>query len=273
MGTPDAILFPILAGAGLAAALAGPFVYRRIRAANANARAALAEADKARRLLAASPDSSFMFEPATGNEFCSRRLARLFGLGDDGRGVRFVDVLGKLDPADAEALMRAVTGLRAQGTRFETVVTKDGAILAVAGTRAADAAGHPIADAVWFRPVPDILAARPPAAPPHDAAPPSDPHPGGLTEILDALGAPIAVFGADGRLQACNAACARLWRMERPWLETGPALGEILEGLRARRRLPEVADFRVYKAEQAALLTLADAPPPILMHLPDNTVL
>ena len=112
MTTPDAILFSILGGAALALALAAPFAWRRLRLAEIDVRAAEADADRARALLAASPDASFMFEAATGNEFCSRRLARLFDLAEDGRGVRFVDVLGRLQAADAEALMRAVARLR-----------------------------------------------------------------------------------------------------------------------------------------------------------------
>lgn len=276
MDTPESILLPLLVGAGLALGLAAPFVYRRIRAAEANARAAEADADKARALLAASPDATFVFEAQTGNEFCSRRLARLFGLGDDGRGVRFVDVLGRLAPADAEALMRAVAPLRADGTRFETALVKDGALIAVAGTRARDSAGHAVADAVWFRPIPETARNEgdpEPSAVKTDGAPAPVVAASPLAEVLDALTAPIAVFAADGRLQACNAACARLWRVDPAWLETSPAFGEILEALRARRRLPEVADFRAYKAEQTALLTMAAAPAPVLMHLPDDTVL
>lgn len=276
MGTLDTVLFPLLIGAGLALGLAAPFAWRRIRAAEANARAAEGDADKARALLAASPDATFVFEAHTGNEFCSRRLARLFGLGDDGRGVRFVDVMGRLAPADAEALMRAVAPLRADGTRFETALVKDGALIAVAGTRARDSAGHTVADAIWFRPIPEI--ARNESAPESPTAKAGDtpapiPTASPLAEVLDALTAPIAVFAADGRLQACNAACARLWRVDAGWLETGPAFGEILEALRARRRLPEVADFRAFKAEQMALLTVVAPPSPMLMHLPDDTVL
>ena len=292
MDTPDAILFPILGGAALALALAWPFAHRRLRRVEADARAAEADADKARALLAASPDASFMFEAGTGNEFCSRRLARWFDLADDGRGVRLVDVLGRLEAADAEALMRAVTQLRADGTRFETALMKDGGLIAVAGSRARDAQGRPIADAIWFRPVPETAQNQkapetaqnqkapelprpelPAAAVAEDGKSPAAPMAPPLSEVLNALTAPVAVFAADGRLQACNAACARLWRVDAPWLETGPSLGDILEALRARRRLPEVTDFRAYKAEQAALLRLTAPPPPVLMHLPDDTVL
>lgn len=277
----DGILLPLLIGAGLALGLAAPFVYRRIRAAEANARAAEGDADKARALLAASPDATFVFEAQTGNEFCSRRLARLFDLGDDGRGVRFVDVMGRLASADAEALMRAVGPLRADGIRFEIVLVKDGALIAVAGTRARDSAGHAVADAIWFRPVPEtstLEAARnegdsePSAVKADDARAPV-PTALPLAEVLNVLTVPIAVFAADGRLRACNAACARLWRVDAAWLETGPALGDILEALRARRRLPEVTDFHAFKAEQMALLTSPVPPSPVLMHLPDDTVL
>jgi signal transduction histidine kinase len=267
------LLYPALT-AGIALLMGAPAVlYYKRAAERASNRALLAaeDADRARALLAACPDASFVFEGARGTEFCSRRLARLLGLGADGHALRFADVLAALPPADAETLARATERLRSDGTIFDTVVTRGGIPIAVAGTRARDAGGGTVADSLWFRPMPGTPA---PSTPASEAAPsPSAEGETFAADILESLATPVAVFAPDGRLAACNAACAGLWRLERRWLETGPHLGEVLEALRARRRLPEVPDFHAYKAEQLALLRLAQPAQPALIHLPDDTVL
>jgi signal transduction histidine kinase len=265
------LLYPAL-GAGAALLLGTPFVlYWKRAAARSSAQALLAaeDADRARALLAACPDASFVFEGERGTEFCSRRLARLLGLGADGHALRFADVLAALPPADAETLARATERLRRDGAIFDAVVTRDGAPIVVTGTRARAALGDTVADSLWFRPIPEIYAlhARPPSAPPAAASNAT------TAEVLEFIATPVALFAADGRLEACNGACAGLWRLERAWLETGPNLGEILEALRARRRLPEVPDFHAYKAEQMALLRLAQPAPPARIFLPDDTAL
>ncbi len=268
----ESLLYPALT-AGIALFLGVPVVLYYKRAAGRAATQALLaaeDADRARALLAACPDASFVFEGARGTEFCSRRLARLLGLGSDGHALRFADVLAALAPADAETLARATERLRSDGTIFDTVVMRGGIPIAVAGTRARDAGGGTVADSLWFRPMPGPPA---PEAQPLPADAPATANATAAADILESLVTPVAVFAADGRLAACNGSCAGLWRLERRWLETGPHWGEILEALRARRRLPEVPDFHAYKAEQLALLGLAQPAPPALIHLPDDTVL
>jgi len=152
----ESLLYPALT-AGIALFLGAPVVlYYKRAAERASSRALLAaeDADRARALLAACPDASFVFEGARGAEFCSRRLARLLGLGSDGHALRFADVLAALAPADAETLARATERLRSDGTIFDTVVTRGGIPIAVAGTRARDAGGGTVADSLWFRPMP-----------------------------------------------------------------------------------------------------------------------
>jgi signal transduction histidine kinase len=91
--------------------------------------------------------------------------------------------------------------------------------------------------------------------------------------VLENLQSAIAIYGPDKRLQFFNQAYVSLWGFEEGWLETGPTLGEVLEDLRARRRLPEYADFRSFKESQLELFTsLIDADEDLL-HLPDGTTL
>ncbi|HTI85862.1 MAG TPA: ATP-binding protein [Alphaproteobacteria bacterium] len=91
--------------------------------------------------------------------------------------------------------------------------------------------------------------------------------------VLEKLGTAIAIYGPDARMTFFNAAFARLWDLEDDWLRTGPSFGEVLEELRARRRLPEQADFKTYKREMTGLFTSLLETREELLHLPDERVL
>ena len=92
-------------------------------------------------------------------------------------------------------------------------------------------------------------------------------------EVLDNLSTAIAIFGPDRRLSFCNAAYATLWRFDPVWLADEPSLGEILDRLRERRQLPEVADFRAFKEKQGGLFNSLSEPVETLLHLPDGRTL
>jgi signal transduction histidine kinase len=91
--------------------------------------------------------------------------------------------------------------------------------------------------------------------------------------VLEKLGTAIAIYGADSRMTFFNAAFAHLWDIEEDWLRSGPSLGEVLEELRARRRIPEQVDFKVYKKEVLGLFTSLLEAREELLHLPDERVL
>ena len=98
-------------------------------------------------------------------------------------------------------------------------------------------------------------------------------HTAAHAEVLERLGAAIAVFGPDTRLTFFNQAYARLWEMDESWLRGQPTHAEVLEELRARRRLPEYADYQSYKRERLGRYTRLIEPVEELMHLPDGTTL
>lgn len=98
-------------------------------------------------------------------------------------------------------------------------------------------------------------------------------------EALDQLKNGIAIFGADRRLEFFNPALARLWRLDPVWLEGRPDHRAILDALRERRRLPDMADFPGWKAQMLALYTRATWAgtaanfPDEIWHLADATAL
>ncbi|MGH7092685.1 MAG: ATP-binding protein, partial [Stellaceae bacterium] len=64
-----------------------------------------------------------------------------------------------------------------------------------------------------------------------------------------------------------------LWGLEADWLAGEPALDEVLERLRERRRIPELVDFRGFKRQQLATFTSLIEPQQEMLHLPDGRTL
>jgi signal transduction histidine kinase len=92
-------------------------------------------------------------------------------------------------------------------------------------------------------------------------------------KVLESIHAAVAIYGADKRLKFANSAFAALWGIETDWLATGPSLDELLERLRERRRIPELADFREFKRQQLAMFTSLIEPQREMLHLPDDRTL
>ncbi|WP_449230166.1 PAS-domain containing protein [Azospirillum doebereinerae] len=92
-------------------------------------------------------------------------------------------------------------------------------------------------------------------------------------EVLERLGTAIAIFGPDTRLKFFNQAYARLWDLDESWLRNEPTNAELLEELRARRRLPEYADYQTFKRERLTRYTHLVEPMEELLHLPDGATL
>ena len=91
--------------------------------------------------------------------------------------------------------------------------------------------------------------------------------------VLERIAVAIAIYGADRRLAFVNTAFAQLWQLEEDWLATHPLIEEVMDRLRERRRLPEVADFRAFRRQLLAQFTSLIAPHEELMHLPDERTL
>lgn len=92
-------------------------------------------------------------------------------------------------------------------------------------------------------------------------------------EVLEMLGAAIAIYGADRRLKFFNTAFLELWRVDSAALSGEPSMGEVLDMLRDRRRLPEYVDFPAFKQETDALFHSLIDPREELLHLPDERTL
>ncbi|MCE3231743.1 MAG: two-component sensor histidine kinase, partial [Alphaproteobacteria bacterium] len=85
-------------------------------------------------------------------------------------------------------------------------------------------------------------------------------------ELLHQLSTPIAVFGADTRLEFFNNAYTKLFGYEEAWLHTKPTFGDILQDMRERRKLPEYPDFQAFKRGRLQLFKTLLQPIQELIH-------
>ena len=89
---------------------------------------------------------------------------------------------------------------------------------------------------------------------------------------LDQLSTAVAIFDRSRRLVFHNSACRQLWSLDAAFLEQSPTDSEVLDRLRAARRLPEQVDFRSWKA---GLMAAYQSTEPIsqVWYLPDRRTL
>lgn len=92
-------------------------------------------------------------------------------------------------------------------------------------------------------------------------------------DVLEAVNAPIVIFGPERRVKFFNAAFTRLFRLDDVWLAREPTLQELIDSLREKRQLPEVIDFAAYKREQLAQFQSLVTPKEEVLHLPDGRTL
>jgi signal transduction histidine kinase len=90
--------------------------------------------------------------------------------------------------------------------------------------------------------------------------------------ILNDLPTAVAFFDGKRNLKLFNVAYQKLWGLGWDYLSAGPSDSELLDRLRADRKLPEQVDFRAWKQ---GLLDgyLASDPAEHLWHLPDGRML
>ena len=89
---------------------------------------------------------------------------------------------------------------------------------------------------------------------------------------LDQLATAVAIFDAQRRLTFYNAAYALLWELEAGFLDQAPSDSQILEQLRAARRLPEQQDFRLWRMQLHEAYQAVEARQHE-WHLPDGRTL
>ena len=267
---------------------------RRRRLAEQQRSCAQQSADKSSNLLEAAPDGFFLWDVPGDYSQCSRRLAVLLEL-PTGTDSSLADILDRFEGDSAKQLKRAIEALREQGMPFDlTLLLKSNRQILAFGLRTGTSDGRPLADVLWMRAKPELITAPAPKieteapieADAEIAGPiekPSDVAPAEVIQavlddndmvaVLNSLSTPLAIFGADARLEHFNDAYANFWELPADWLDTHPTLNQVLDAIRERRLLPEVANFVTYKAEQRALFGTLSGPKEILIHQPNGATI
>lgn len=93
------------------------------------------------------------------------------------------------------------------------------------------------------------------------------------SELLRSLNTGIAIFNPEQELTFYNDAYCDLFHLEENWLDQKPTLGEIMEMCRDKRRLPEQANFKLYKNKWLEMFISLIGPNEDMMHLPDGTAI
>ncbi|MBB3544048.1 MULTISPECIES: PAS domain-containing sensor histidine kinase [unclassified Rhizobium] len=91
-------------------------------------------------------------------------------------------------------------------------------------------------------------------------------------ETLDHLATPVAIFDGDRRLQFYNQAFVSLWEFDIAFLESRPDNAELLERLRAAKKLPDQLNWKSWKEAALSVYRALDTQPD-LWHLPNGQTL
>ena len=86
---------------------------------------------------------------------------------------------------------------------------------------------------------------------------------------LDRVSTAVAIFARDQRLSFFNDAFAKLWQLDTNWLAERPMHGAILDRLRERSHIPEVVNYREWKAKVLAGYKTGSEPEE-WWHIPDG---
>ncbi|RDJ09840.1 PAS domain-containing sensor histidine kinase [Rhizobium grahamii] len=91
-------------------------------------------------------------------------------------------------------------------------------------------------------------------------------------ETLDHLATPVAIFDGDRRLQFYNQAFVSLWQVDIAFLESRPDNAELLERLRAAKKLPDQLNWKSWKEAALSVYRALDTQSD-LWHLPNGQTL
>ncbi len=91
-------------------------------------------------------------------------------------------------------------------------------------------------------------------------------------ETLDHLATPVAIFDGDRRLQFYNQAFVSLWELDISFLESKPDNSELLERLRAAKKLPDQLNWKSWKEAALSVYRSLDTQSD-LWHLPNGQTL
>jgi signal transduction histidine kinase len=89
-------------------------------------------------------------------------------------------------------------------------------------------------------------------------------------EILEVISLPVIIYNNNKQVEFFNNPYIKMFELDPSWLETKPTFSEVLEELRAKRKIPDTEDFQVYKNKQLACFNNLLAPIEDIAYYPDG---
>ncbi len=173
----------------------------RHRASQSERERLIALAQRAREIIASTPDGLFLWDHQTGGITCSRRLADMLDL-QAGPDARYDDIRKCFGGDDLKSLEQAVSLLRGRGEAFEIMLRREDQVLQAVGARAETRDGDGLADVVWVRDLSALAKELMPPTP-RNTSGLDDRH---LTTLLDSLPLPIWIRDRELNLAFANVA-------------------------------------------------------------------
>ncbi|MBL0319423.1 MAG: PAS-domain containing protein [Alphaproteobacteria bacterium] len=93
------------------------------------------------------------------------------------------------------------------------------------------------------------------------------------SDFFESMTSAVALFSSDTRIQFYNHAFFALWGLDEQWLATHPTYSEFLSKLRDERKLPEQANFLIFKESQLKLFGELTSPHNEFYYLPNGNTL
>lgn len=89
-------------------------------------------------------------------------------------------------------------------------------------------------------------------------------------EILEVISLPVIIYNNNQQVEFFNNPFIKMFELDATWLETKPTFSEVLEELRAKRKLPDTEDFLVYKNRRLACFNNLLSPIEDISYYPDG---
>lgn len=89
-------------------------------------------------------------------------------------------------------------------------------------------------------------------------------------EILEVISLPVIIYNTNKQVEFFNNPFIKMFEMDPAWLETKPTFSEVLEELRAKRKIPDTEDFQLYKNRRLACFNNLLEPIEDIAYYPDG---
>lgn len=89
-------------------------------------------------------------------------------------------------------------------------------------------------------------------------------------EILEVISLPVVIYNSNQQVEFFNNSFLKMFELDAKWLEAKPTFSEVLEELRAKRKIPDIEDFQSYKNRRLGCFNNLLEPIEDIAYYPDG---